>query len=576
MTWSWLGAGHDRNQLLPDRDTVPDAELLNVLSAFWQADGSMNQQHRPWKPPTAAKPSHLASVGASKPSTSLAALQGATTAFTNPKTNPPVVQQLRRQYEPAHGSGSSENTRGRVGKEHDVTADKSQAQRSPSRGRHLAPEHARLAGARTAVSSTNLPVPGSLDRTPSMVAARLVSASPSPARSNAGVSPPTEPRTANNNLQQAGNSGLSDKNNGKPAPVAQQLSPNSAASRQTPVKSLSLDKIPRLPPKSAAVAARESSQSHGKGSEGPKPNTSRVTGSLAIPIPLKRANTQTNDLLTSSRPTQSDNGQFRTEKYKPPAPAPRKGRPMARSPLQADLTGPRQNQGLSREETISRMADAMVASSLAASRTPSPTKALQSRRRSASAHNLRHLPPGEQYVPPVPSKPQRPMKQTLRKASPEDEEDGLDVAKRGRRHLVRKHPNMHSEGDRKRWRDKVTEAERRRYEGVFAANRGLLLKSVDPKASPSRLVDPSSETNQVVNVIVRDIWDRSRLPEQVLEQIYDLVAPEDALVLNREQFVVGLWLIDQKLRGRKLPVKVSESVWSSVRHSQGIKVGRRG
>lgn len=35
---------------------------------------------------------------------------------------------------------------------------------------------------------------------------------------------------------------------------------------------------------------------------------------------------------------------------------------------------------------------------------------------------------------------------------------------------------------------------------------------------------------------------------------------------------MGLWLIDQRLKGRKLPVKVSETVWASVKGLQGIKV----
>ena len=167
------------------------------------------------------------------------------------------------------------------------------------------------------------------------------------------------------------------------------------------------------------------------------------------------------------------------------------------------------------------------------------------------------------------------MKQTLRKASLEDDEEDKDITKRGRRHLVRKHPNMHHEGDRKRWRDKVTPMERKSYEGLFTANRGLLLKSVDPRASPSRQLDPSSEGNLVVNIVVREIWERSRLSSQVLKQVYELVASNDTLALNREQFVVGLWLIDQKLKGRKLPIKVSESVWASVRHAQGIKIAKR-
>lgn len=44
------------------------------------------------------------------------------------------------------------------------------------------------------------------------------------------------------------------------------------------------------------------------------------------------------------------------------------------------------------------------------------------------------------------------------------------------------------------------------------------------------------------------------------------------MYLGKEEFVVGLWLIDQRLKGRKLPVKVSETVWTSVKGLQGIKV----
>jgi hypothetical protein len=120
-------------------------------------------------------------------------------------------------------------------------------------------------------------------------------------------------------------------------------------------------------------------------------------------------------------------------------------------------------------------------------------------------------------------------------------------------------------GDRKRWRDAVTERERKRYEGLFASNRGLLL--------------PPDMPDQISNVVVRDLWLRSRLPLSELETIWNLVVagePEQPAIhktsLNREEFVVGLWLIDQRLKGRKLPVKVSETVWTSVRGLQGIKI----
>jgi hypothetical protein len=120
-------------------------------------------------------------------------------------------------------------------------------------------------------------------------------------------------------------------------------------------------------------------------------------------------------------------------------------------------------------------------------------------------------------------------------------------------------------GDRKRWRDAVTERERKRYEGLFASNRGLLL--------------PPEMSDQISNVVVRDLWLRSRLPLSELETIWNLVIavePEKHAVhktsLNREEFVIGLWLIDQRLKGRKLPVKVSETVWTSVRGLHGIKI----
>jgi hypothetical protein len=83
---------------------------------------------------------------------------------------------------------------------------------------------------------------------------------------------------------------------------------------------------------------------------------------------------------------------------------------------------------------------------------------------------------------------------------------------------------------------------------------------------------------------------RSRLPRSELETIWNLVVaaskPEKpsslpaqssqpaqtTSSLNKEQFVVGLWLIDQRLKGRKLPIRVSETVWASVKGLQGIKV----
>lgn len=136
--------------------------------------------------------------------------------------------------------------------------------------------------------------------------------------------------------------------------------------------------------------------------------------------------------------------------------------------------------------------------------------------------------------------------------------DADDEYKRGSSNIIKKHPHKHHEGDRKRWRDQITERERKRYEGVWAANKGMHL--------------PEDSHSAVCNLVVQDIWNRSRLSNHVLEEVWDLVDNEGFGRLNKEEFVVGMWLIDQSLKGRKLPVKVSDSVWSSVRRLTGIKV----
>lgn len=75
---------------------------------------------------------------------------------------------------------------------------------------------------------------------------------------------------------------------------------------------------------------------------------------------------------------------------------------------------------------------------------------------------------------------------------------------------------------------------------------------------------PPDASEMVLNLVVRDIWSRSRLPNEVLQQIWDLVDRQGVRVLSREEFVVGMWLIDLKLGGRELPGQVPRSVWDSV------------
>lgn len=150
--------------------------------------------------------------------------------------------------------------------------------------------------------------------------------------------------------------------------------------------------------------------------------------------------------------------------------------------------------------------------------------------------------------------------------------------KHKKKRLVRKHPNKHHEGDRKRWRDAVTERERKRYEGLWAANKGLHCslsrdEEITFRKIPSQRIQAQELLqDQISNIVAKDIWTRSRLPDSTLEMVWDLVDNDNVGRLGREEFVVGMWLIDQRLRGRKLPVKVSESVWASVRSLQGIKI----
>jgi len=153
---------------------------------------------------------------------------------------------------------------------------------------------------------------------------------------------------------------------------------------------------------------------------------------------------------------------------------------------------------------------------------------------------------------------------TMRKAPQSDEEDDSS-RRRGHKHLVKKHPHKHHEGDRKRWRDEITERERKRYLAVWASNKGIHTSNarINHDALPDSLAR-DLEAEVVCNLVVRDVFSRSRLGNDVLGEVYDLVNHDNTGGLSRDEFVVGLWLIDQRLKGRKLPIKVSPSVWESV------------
>lgn len=183
---------------------------------------------------------------------------------------------------------------------------------------------------------------------------------------------------------------------------------------------------------------------------------------------------------------------------------------------------------------------------------------------------------------------------------PSDDEDaGSHHHHHKRRHKVSlqsKKKHAHHEGARKRWREEVSARERKRYEAVWASNRGLFAglvahpSSSPPTYSPGKSTASTQDTTRsqdgsssrsgddlVLNVVVRDIWARSRLPFDELAEVWDLVYHGQRGGLNREEFVVGMWLIDQRLRGRKIPARVSDSVWESARGMRvnAPKVGKR-
>jgi hypothetical protein len=175
------------------------------------------------------------------------------------------------------------------------------------------------------------------------------------------------------------------------------------------------------------------------------------------------------------------------------------------------------------------------------------------------------------------------MLQTLRQPiSKSDDEDQRRHAHRHRKKPLGGKKHAHHEGARRRWRDEITAKEKRRYEAVWASNRGLFLapnfahdwaggSAQEGGDSEHGRARDGEEANLVVNIAVRDIWGRSRLPPDELAEVWELVQRDKSPdgrgrgALNKQEFVVGMWLIDQRLRGRKIPARVTESIWDSAR-----------
>lgn len=350
---------------------------------------------------------------------------------------------------------------------------------------------------------------------------------------------------------------------------------------------------------SALKTLRNRSTSH---SMRPKA-TSRLSGSgIAFTPSLSQSpssSTDSSNTSTADKPTIQRKGSnvldTRTTLRPPPNPL---SRPVStfdrrKSSNNSITSNPRRIEPLLSNSFIPQLsadslADAMVASSLASSRAPSQTRPpLPPPRRRSRPHLFHRAHSADESKSSRTPSPSKGLMRTTMRA-PLDPDEDLAKHKSSKR-FIHKHPNKHHEGDRKRWRDQITEFERKRYEGVWAANRGLLMSSAyphvqsdnnnntlsPPPTQPGVTARTTTGNNNVLNIIVQDIWSRSHLPPDALEEIWDLVNRDGTSVLGKEEFVVGMWLVDQRLKGRKLPGKVSDSVWFSARGLTGVKVRRR-
>ncbi|SCU89186.1 LAFA_0E16578g1_1 [Lachancea sp. 'fantastica'] len=112
----------------------------------------------------------------------------------------------------------------------------------------------------------------------------------------------------------------------------------------------------------------------------------------------------------------------------------------------------------------------------------------------------------------------------------------------------------------------VTQAERKRYEGIWLTNRNCYLELLpwwhEPEAEAAKAV--ADDEGLMLNLVVLAIWSRSNLPRDKLAAIYDMVDTRNDGTLDRKSFLVGMWLVDQSLYGRKLPSRILPRVWESV------------
>ncbi|KAF3384492.1 Increased rDNA silencing protein 4 [Penicillium rolfsii] len=481
---------------------------------------------------------------ASPASRNNSALQGATIAFSNSQASSTraAVASTLTQHAGRRLEMESENTPevGSVKDKIGLFAGNSTLPppRAVSRGRTPPPSVGQIA-ARLAVERS----PARVQQATAAVAAAKISAARS-ASSMQSQAPPEERRELRSPTP------IRPRDTAKDNPVNSMLQDDLALSEPESEPEL-YKKPPSLPPRAASVRVPATS---------PHPSVSSRMATISLDDrkpnlpprnPPSRMSTR-NPVLTST--------------------------PLLRpsTPSMASVSGLSYHSSSSATETgmdEEALSDAIVASSLASARASSATKLApppppRRRARSRSILQFAHSPKNDLSRTPSPPKG---MPMTLR-GMPKAEE--AEAHRRHKVHLLHKHPHKHHEGDRKRWRREVTEKERKRYEGVWASNKGLLIPPNRSKTGrgPNGTEKGPPASEMVLNLVAREIWSRSRLPPAILAQVWDLVDSQQIGLLTKEEFVVGMWLIDQQLKGHKLPVKVPETVWNSVRYVTGIKL----
>lgn len=317
--------------------------------------------------------------------------------------------------------------------------------------------------------------------------------------------------------------------------AARQVSAAQPSSRrEAPAPQPARGARPPTPPKPRGAKARATS---------PAPSTSAAARRRAPTPdapPARRESGSSEDTFVSASSVQSP----------PPSPprATRAPRPSSLSPPRRPVPPPRRTPGATLDPRA--LSSAMVAGSVASSR----------------------LTPSHTGDAPARTQPSPRILQTLRTGDDKHHKHHKHHKDEAEREEEHRHRHRHRHGIRgprhrhgktgKKWAGRISESQRKRYEALWASNRGLLSEHLPGIADPS---------NYVVNTVVRELWRRSRLPDDELEEVWALVDVEGKGVLGRREFVVGTWLVDQRLRGRKIPARIGDGVWDSA---SGVMVRR--